>query len=694
MNDLRYILLSLFLCVAMGCLPTSLSAGVNPEDSLRTLLSQTKEPQKRIKILINLDDYCHHVSGKGYPETSYVLLNEAIKARNEYAIARALRNLVMAVDRSVRSFTNDSVMRYLKIAEENLTGEYQQSFITEVHLRQIRHAIDWTEDEEKTTADIMERYTVLGNEEEDIYKQIECEYALGKITGLMMSAWRHNAQEAQSYFDNLLVLLEKLPVEHRANILFSITDNFFVAYFNAEEKAKAVKMLNFMMSTMNQYNELSFVKGEKYQNFDYELGLFYEGMARCPEIIGQEKAYGYLQKLGELAREDEEAKMTLYNTYRVYYKSLGDHRKLIQYNDSVMFIMKHSGYTETNAVFSVLYKEQAQSFAHLQDYKSAYERFLLYDALQDSIIGGESKKLRQEMGVRYNVNQLELETVQLESRNRTVAFVSACVFLLLSIAWGIHQRISYKKIQRVQQKLIVSNQEVIRQSEKAQESERMKTAFVNSMCHEIRTPLNSINGFSSLLLDESIDNELKDEFPELIKRSTDQLTRLINDLLEVSGLDSAGEELSMEEIDLCALCDQELSKLKEIDVTGDVAYRLEIEEGCEVVHSHYAYLSRVVGNLLNNAAKFTDSGSVTLSCCKDIERQELVVKITDTGIGIPADKQEWVFERFTKMDDYKSGTGLGLYVCRLIMNRLNGVIRVDPDYVGGTRFVLTLPLYA
>lgn len=689
MNDLRYILFSLFLCVAMSCLPTSLSAGVHPEDSLRTLLSQTKEPQKRIKILINLDDYCHHVSGKGFPETSYVLLNEAITVRNEYAIARALRNLVMEVDKRVRSFTNDSVVRYLQIAEKHLTGENKKSFMTEVHLRQIRQAVDWTEDEEKTTADIMKRYTVLGKEKEDIYHRIEREYALGKITGLMISTWRNNAQDAQGYFDNLLVLLEKLPVEHRATILFSITDNFFAAYFNAGEKAKAVKMLNFMMSTMDQYKELSFVKGEEYQNFDYQCGLYYEGMARCPEIIGQEKAYGYLQKLALFSREN---KMTLYNTYRAYYKALGDNHKLILYNDSVMSVMEQLGYAETYAVFSVLYKEQAHSFAELQDYKNAYERFLLYDALQDSIVDGESKKLRQEMGVRYNVNQLELETVQLESRNRTIAFVSACVFLLLSVAWGTHQRINYKKIQRVQKSLIVSNQEVIRQREKAQESERMKTAFVNSMCHEIRTPLNSINGFSSLLLDESIDDELKSDFPELIQRNTDQLTRLINDLLEVSGLDSSDEELPTEEIDLYALCKQELSKLKQVGVTEGVDYRLEIEEGDGVVFSHYAYLSSAIGNLLNNAAKFTDAGSITIGCYKDTERQELVINITDTGIGIPVDKQEWVFGRFTKIDDYKAGTGLGLYVCRLIMNRLNGVIRIDPEYVGGTRFVLTLPL--
>lgn len=691
MNYLRYTLFCLFFSAIICLLPISLYAKATPEDSLRTLLHHTQDPQKRMKVLINLDDYCHYVSQKGYPETTYVLLNEAIKARNEYAITRALRGLVMAVDRRVRSFTNDSVVRYLKIAEENLTGEYKKSFITEVHLRQIRHAIDWTEDEEKTTSYIMERYTALGKGAEDLYNQIECEYAMGKITSFMMSGWQHNAQKAQHYFDHLLALLEQLPVEYRAHLMFSVMDNFFVTYFNADEKAKAVKMLHSMMSTLEQYNNLSHVKGEIYQDYDYELSLFYDGMARCPEIIGKEKAYAYLLKLRSLPKEDEESMMTLYNTYKTYYKSLGDDRQVILYGDSIMSVMDRLGYTETKAVFSALCKEQAQCYANLGDYKNAYQRFRQYDILQDSIVSEESKNLRQEMGVRYNVNQLELEAAQLESRNRSIGLISTGVFLLLSMAWGIHQRVNYKKIQRVQKKLIVSNQEVIRQSEKAQESERMKTAFVNSMCHEIRTPLNSINGFSSLLLDQSIDSELKAEFPELIQQNTDQLTRLINDLLEVSSLDSSDEALPMEEIDVYTLCEQELDKLKTIGMKTSIDYRLEMKEGDGVIHTHQMYLARVIGNLLNNANKFTDRGSVVLNGYRDVEKQELVMSITDTGMGIPVDKQEWVFERFTKIDEFKSGTGLGLYVCRLILNRLNGTIRIDPEYRGGSRFILTLP---
>ena len=104
------------------------------------------------------------------------------------------------------------------------------------------------------------------------------------------------------------------------------------------------------------------------------------------------------------------------------------------------------------------------------------------------------------------------------------------------------------------------------------------------------------------------------------------------------------------------------------------------------------YLSRVIGNLLSNSAKFTESGTITLTCNIDKEKGQLVISVTDTGIGIPADKQEWVFERFTKVDDFKPGTGLGLYICRIIIQRLGGQIRIDTGYTSGCKMVVTLPV--
>lgn len=294
------------------------------------------------------------------------------------------------------------------------------------------------------------------------------------------------------------------------------------------------------------------------------------------------------------------------------------------------------------------------------------------------------------MDTRYDLNHLELEKERLTSRNRQIATIAISFILLLSMAWGISQRLHLNKLKRIQKKLLESNKEVLRQSEKAKESEKMKTAFVNSMCHEIRTPLNAINGFSSLLLDETIDVECKMEFPEMIQKNTDLLTRLLTDLLEVSTLSSSVEELPIEEADIHSICMQEMDKLKTMEKKKDVRYCLDMDEDNCMIHTNVPYLSQIIAHLLNNANKFTESGHITLSCHR--EGEQLVIKVTDTGIGIPAEKQEWVFDRFTKLDEFKPGAGLGLYICRLIVKRLGGTIRIDREYAEGTRFVLTFPV--
>lgn len=681
----------IILCFILFLLPILFKAkAITPLDSLKALLAYTKEPQKRINICIKLNNYCESMNRKEYLSSTYLLLNEGVKAHDEYAITIALRGLIMSIDRHERNLSNDSIIHYLEIAEKNLKGEMKESFITEVHLRHIRSIVDWANDEDKVISDLMKQYTTPKECGNNIYYQIEREYALGMSSSLMISdAGKNLAIESESYFDNLLSLLSKLPVEFGANLLFCVSDNLFVTYFNIGNKVKAVKMLEVLMSVLAQYQELLKQK-DIYQNFDDIYSLYYEGLARSPEIIGKEKAKDYMMKFDEISRRPNGLILSLFYAYEDYYKSLGDYHKAIIYGDSIILALKDSAFNETPAVCSSIYKDQAQYYAQLKDYKNAYERFLLYDKINDSIINVEPKKLRQEMAIRYNVNNLELERTKLLSHNRQIALMSVLLILLISIVWGISQRINIKKLQRVQKKLIESNKEVLRQSIKAEESENMKVAFINSMCHEIRTPLNAITGFTSLLLDESIDNEMKEEFPELIKQNSDQLTQLLNDLLEVSNLNSSCAEFPVERADIYVICKQELEKLISFKKKPNIVYQLDIEEKSCAIFTHITYFTRVINNLLNNANKFTDEGSIILTCHK--EGKQLVISVSDTGIGIPADKREWVFERFTKMDEFMPGTGLGLYVCRLIMKRLGGTIKIDSEYTEGTKVILTLPL--
>lgn len=683
-----------FCCLVLlgGFLCTPLSARDTPEDSLRRLLVQTRDPSERVEICVNLDNYCHYVSRHGHPQTAYLLLDESIKAGSNYGMVQALRGLVMSVDKRERLMTHDSVARYLDLARTHLTGDWRSCFLAEIHMRHVRCLVDWSGDEERLIAEITKMYSAPVTVETDVYAQIEHEYALGKLSSLMLSNWEESIQQCLRYYDNVLVLLKRLPAVYRANLLQCMTDNLYVAYFNADEKEKAVEMLELVYRTFDEYKQLDFIRREKFQPYDDIYVYYYEGMARSPEVVGPQRAAECLKEADRINRKPDGFIESLYGTYKEYYMSTGEYRKAIVYLDSLMDFMRGTGYTETTAVLSDYYQEKALCYAALREYRDAYDCFLSYDTMREAGENDRLRIIRQEMDTRYDLNRLELDKLRLEARNRRIGLLALLAVLALAVTWGISQRLIVKKLQRMQRRLIASNQEVLRQSEKAQESERMKTAFINSMCHEVRTPLNSINGFSSLLLDDSIDAETKQEFFALIQQNTDQLTRLLNDLLEISTLDSSNDPLQMETVEVNPVLAHEMDQLIAYQKKPDIEYRLVLDEVDLVMRTHAAYLGRVVANLLSNANKFTEAGSITLFCGKTPDGKGVLLSVTDTGIGIADAKREWVFERFTKVDEFKPGIGMGLYVCRLIVQRLHGTIRIDPKYRDGTRVVVTLPL--
>ena len=669
--------------------PFSLLSKETPADSLKTLFVHAKTQQERMQRCLNLDNYYRNYLLKDSIPLTRILLDEGVQSNNEYIIADALRKLIMGIDRKVRVLTNDSVIHYLNLAERYLTGERKKSFVTEVHLKHIRSVSDWTEDESRTIEELTNKYTDPKEDQGDIYFQIERNYALGMAAALTISETRIEAyQNASRYFDRLFELIQQLPVEYGAELLFWVNDNIYLSYINSKENEKTVAFLEKMMSILEQYKETPDVKKDVYQNFEYVHTLYYLGMAHFPTLVGYEKAYEYLKKSDEMFRKRDDM-LSLYYAYKSFYEDMKDYRKTILYQDSIISYMKSDDSANSLAIQSSMYKEQAKAYAALHDYKTAYSRIEEYDVLREKMINEESNQLRAEMDTRYDLNHLELEKERLISRNRHIASVAISFVLLLSVFWGISQRLHLNKQKRIQKKLVESNKEVLRQSEKAQESEKMKTAFINSMCHEIRTPLNAINGFSNLLLNDSIDAECKQEFPELIQKNTDLLTHLLTDLLEVSTLSSSVEELPMEQANINSICKQEMEKLRSIEEKKEIRYCLDLDEGNCIIRTNVPYLSQTLAHLLNNANKFTESGQITLSCHN--QDGQLVIKVTDTGIGIPVEKQEWVFDRFTKLDDFKPGAGLGLYICQLIVKRLGGTIHIDKEYAQGTSFVLTLP---
>ncbi len=226
--------------------------------------------------------------------------------------------------------------------------------------------------------------------------------------------------------------------------------------------------------------------------------------------------------------------------------------------------------------------------------------------------------------------------------------------------------------------------------DKAEESDRMKTAFLANISHEIRTPLNSIVGFSSVLQEGDVEQKEQTHYLDLIQLNSDLLLRLINDVLDLSRLESGRVKLKYAPVDVIHIANQTFVSVQKAMNNGNQFVMAAHEEKC-VVMADKQRLQQVLMNILNNANKFTRDGKITLSIYYWEEEQELVFSVSDTGSGIPLEKQTLVFERFEKLNELSSGTGLGLSICQMLVKMWNGRIWIAPDYTEGARFCFTIP---
>lgn len=224
---------------------------------------------------------------------------------------------------------------------------------------------------------------------------------------------------------------------------------------------------------------------------------------------------------------------------------------------------------------------------------------------------------------------------------------------------------------------------------KVQEADKMKNAFIANMSHEIRTPLNAIVGFAHLVTETTNASEQREYF-SIINKNCDLLLKLINDILDLSKIESGRLNYNVSEVELRDIC-QEAYVVQSLKMTSDVALLYNSVAMPSVrlwIDPHR--VEQVLLNLLSNAIKFTSKGFISLFY--EVEDMFVRVSVMDTGIGISEEKLESVFEHFVKLDDFYQGAGLGLPICKMIVEQLGGEIGVRSELGKGSTFWFTLPL--
>lgn len=235
-----------------------------------------------------------------------------------------------------------------------------------------------------------------------------------------------------------------------------------------------------------------------------------------------------------------------------------------------------------------------------------------------------------------------------------------------------------------------NEQELINAKNRAEESDRLKSAFLANMSHEIRTPLNAIVGFSSILATAEEEEE-KSEYINIIENNNQLLLQLISDVLDIAKIEAGSLDFNYSSLDLNVLMNElESTALMRITSPDVCLEMIPDSDNCWVITERNR-LSQIIINLLNNAIKFTQKGKITFGY--KLQKEKIYFYVTDTGCGIPAEKQDKIFERFIKLNNFAQGTGLGLSICKSIVDAMGGEIGVDSKVGNGSTFWFTLPYH-
>ena len=415
-----------------------------------------------------------------------------------------------------------------------------------------------------------------------------------------------------------------------------------------------------------------------------ELAMRHISNASCQLFKGDLKAASHcLAQIGQLeAQLIPEIRQYLLIIDARYLVATGAHEAaLTAYNDFLQ--------TEYARINHNIYKEalleKADLLVKMGNKEEAYGQYgKVFSYIKTSFEKNYPKEIDR-LCTRFQADQLAYQN----ERDRIVSMRFYLAGIIVSVLFLIFLLVlGWKKIFRLKHSQM--RQEAMK--EKAVQAIQRKNMFLSNMSHEVRTPLNAIVGFSAVLTDEDelFDDESRREFSEIIKVNSFQLLKLINDILDFSDFENDNITFNIRTHDAVKLCNEVVETVM-ASRKLEVEMRFDTDLSVLMLDTDDARLRQVLINLLVNAAKFTEQGSIVLEL-KMADAGTALFSVTDTGCGIPPEKQHLIFERFEKLNDFVQGSGLGLSICQLIVKYMNGKLWVDSGYTRGARFCFTHPL--
>lgn len=671
----------LFVSLFFGRLPINASEIMNKAiieriDSLKKRLILNLTPKEEMKVLYTLSlcyrdspeerDYSTLLYWKAVRMDSINLKEYAASTLTRYYYNKNLMDSVIYWNNQVKS-----------VAEER--GSYSDRYFVTCNLA--CQFILWYDVNEEGANEALRLYHLAQKEKNEVGMYSSCE-----TMGVAYTVMGQDSTAIPYYQEGIRLVRNIKPLH------YSIMQSMMEALL---EGGLRLQRFGLVEEYLSQYETLTQeIADGKYGSEKYPVDRCF-WLAHCFRaeyctFRGYlDEARQHLDKALEysLIVEDIYAKYRFHLASVHYYKAKGEYLMALSHMDEVL---KLGDSTELFMLKGDILQLEGRD-------KEAAECYKL--ALQKTKEKADASFMRQmtQLAHLHDINQetqAHNEEVLRRKQLQLIILLSSVCFFIILLAivtiYTIHVRHMRNKMRIERDRLVESENRLSLAKNKAEESDRLKSLFLANMSHEIRTPLNAIVGFSQLLCDPTTDvtEEDRDSFSGLILHNSDLLLNLINDILDVSKLEANSYHFSFEEYDINECCQSCLASVQH-RVNSDVKLSFTPPQTHCFLNTDKLRLEQVLMNLLTNAAKFTQEGEINLSYEVDLVEGYVRFSVTDTGCGIPLEKQTIIFNRFEKLDDYVQGTGLGLAICSLIVKQFGGTIGVDETYTGGARFIFT-----
>lgn len=692
-RKIRYFLL---LFVLLRVLPAE---GASVVDSLKISLAKATTVADSVKILYNIFD-CTSYSNQG--EVLDQLYSAAIKSRDSHVI-----NDVLKLSSNYH-YLNDSINNVLIARAAGLPDtDEKRSTMLFLKVRAVANQVR-SLPEEKREARLRE-YLALHSASEAYETYDRIEYLFMLCSYLRLST---EGELLTKYFQELQGLIDKLPARDISlkSLFYTQAANTYLANEMYQEAVSANRTL---LEIIHELGRQYAAKGRIYRNYDRSKYICYRRLLRCHDAIDSDEIDNIYIALNDLADSDPSLRQDFDVRMRptIYYMMAKK-----QYAD-VIPLLRRQIEDKNNTREEQLYLVEAllEASNAIGDKDNELLALQMSNQLLKKRIESKASESYKELQIVYEVNDLKQANDELVEANQQIvldrhkeqliyAFIGLVILIiLLGVVFFF-----YRRSRRLTANLSDSNamivgerdalkraeKDLIKARDKAKASDRMKTDFVNNMSHEIRTPLEAIVEYSGLIAD-CADEDKRDyikRFADVISLNADVLLSLVNDVLELPSLESAKMSIHFVQCSAREICKEAAEKVMSHLKPG---VRLIFDEQAHAdvkIQTDPQRVEQVLGNLLTNAAKFTEHGSIELDYTLSRDGKYITFAVTDTGIGIPRGKEEIIFSRFEKLNSSTPGSGLGLYISRMLAALLKGELKLDSDYRKGARFLLVLPV--